>query len=247
MDFYARYAITPREHPVIGLLSPEKLLGIAQFAGLDANSCVIEFGCGYGEDLLNVSEHFGVSGVGIDANEVHIERAKEVAARSPLGRRLEYVCGDAVQYDFEPGSFDLAACINSTNMFGEGDAVVANTIRHLQRAIHADGCLLIAQPYYTTPDVPQELLAYEGALPTEVHLLDSIRDEGYELVYMVHSDRADWDRYISSNLYHTSKWLKANRDHPDWEQKRQGRFLDMYVRYRQHFQESVALLMTRIA
>ena len=153
-----------------------------------------------------------------------------------------------MQYDFELGSFDMAACINSTNMFGEGPEVVANTVQHLRRAIRADGYLLIAQPYYTTSDVPQELLDYEGPLPTELHILDTIRDEGFALVYMVHSDRADWDRYISSNAYHTTKWLKENRNHPDWEQKWKGswRWPAMYVRYRRHYQESVALLMTRI-
>ena len=56
MDFYARYAVAQRQFPVIGLLSPEKLLGIAQFAGLSNGSHVIEFGCGYGEDLLHLSE-----------------------------------------------------------------------------------------------------------------------------------------------------------------------------------------------
>ena len=59
-------------------------------------------------------------------------------------------------------------------------------------------------------------------LPTEVQILDSIREEGFELIYMVHSDRADWDRYISSNQYHSSRWLKENRDHPDWADKLKG-------------------------
>ena len=161
MDFYARYAVAQRQFPVIGLLSPGKLLGIAQFAGLSNGSHVIEFGCGYGEDLLHLCEQFGVSGVGIDGSD-HIERAREAATASPHGDRLEYVCGDAVSYDFNPGSFDLAACINATNMFGEGEFVVSDATRHMRQAILEEGCLLIGQPYFTIPDVPQELIDYEG-------------------------------------------------------------------------------------
>ncbi|MFP6646939.1 MAG: class I SAM-dependent methyltransferase [Candidatus Latescibacterota bacterium] len=89
-------------------------------------------------------------------------RAREAATASPHGDRLEYDCGDAVSYDFNPGSFDLAACINATNMFGEGEFVVSDAIRHMRQAIHEEGCLLIGQPYFTIPDVPQELIDYEG-------------------------------------------------------------------------------------
>ena len=79
-------------------------------------------------------------------------------------------------------------------------------------------------------------------------LLRTVQEEGFELVYMVHSDIADWDRYIASNLYHTARWLKEHPDHEDRQRRLEGhrRWQEMYVRYRRRFQESVALLMTRL-
>ena len=41
------------------------MLGTTAFAGLEVTDRVIEFGCEYGEDLLNLSEQYGVSGVAV--------------------------------------------------------------------------------------------------------------------------------------------------------------------------------------
>jgi len=123
-----------------------------------------------------------------------------------------------------------------------------NAIRHMKKAIRDGGYLLIAEPYYYTADVPQALIDYEGPLNTEADLIRTIRDEGFELVQIAHSDRSDWDRYISSNLYHTIRWLKENPTHPDRQRKLEShrRWQDMYVGYRLELQGCVALLMTSI-
>jgi SAM-dependent methyltransferase len=248
MDFYAKFEVRVRDYPVIGLLPPDKLSAVAQFAELNAESRVIDFGCGYGEALRCWAERFGVSGLGIDVDKRHIEGAREAIAGHASGARIEYICADATQYTFEPGVFDLAACINASNMFGSADVMFRNAIRHMRRAIREAGFLLIVEPYYNTPVVPQALIDYEGPLRTEAELVDTIRKEGLELVCMLHSDVTDWDRYISSNNYHSVKWLRENRDHPDWQKRRAAhrRFQDMYIQYRRQYQSSVAVLMTAI-
>jgi len=247
-DFYYTIETTSRPDNVMGLLPPSKLAAIAQFAGLDAASKVIEFGCGFGEALLVWAETFGVAGIGLDAGEDQIRGAIDAASRSPHAGRLQYICTDAPTYEFVAGSFDMAACINATNMFGRQEAMFAIAIRHMKQAIRDDGCLLIAEPYYNRPGVPQQLIDYEGPLNTEENLLRAMHAEGFDLVYMIHSDRADWDRYISSNAYHTIGWLKDNRDHPEYQQRLEGhrRWSEMYVKYRLPYQESVAMLMTRV-
>jgi len=247
-DFYHTIETTDRPYNVMGLFPPNKLAAIAQFAGLDAASKVIEFGCGFGEALLVWAETFGISGIGLDAGEDQIRGAIDAAQRSPHAGRLEYVCTDAPKYEFEIQSFDMAACINATNMFGQQDVMFGNAIRHMKQAIRDDGYLLIAEPYYNQPDVPPELIDYEGLLTTEENLIQAMHAEGFDLVYMLHSDRADWDRYISSNAYHTTEWLKENPDHPDYQQRLEGhrRWSEMYVKYRLPCQESVAILMTRV-
>ena len=148
----------------------------------------------------------------------------------------------------------MAACINATNMFGRAEqrtyssSMFRNAIRHMKQAIRDGGYLLIAEPYYHTADVPQALIDYEGPLRTEADLIRTIWEEGLELVQMAHSDRSDWDRYVSSDMYHAIRWLKENPGHPDRQRRLEShrRWQDMYVGYRLKLQGCVALLMTTV-
>lgn len=248
IDFYNALHVSPRAYPVIGLLSPDKLLGLAQFAGLTDESRVIDFGCGYGESLRYLSEHLQITGIGIDILGKHIEQAKRLIAGHPAVERIEYVQANATEYPFAHASFDMAMCINASNMFGSPDEMPRNTVRHIKRAIKPDGYLLIAEPCYNENPVPDKLIAYEGPLVTESALLQIVRDEGFEVAGMVHSDITDWDRYISSNGFDSVSWLKENSGHPEWQQVLESHreFQDMYIRYRMRYQESVALLMTAL-
>lgn len=126
--------------------------------------------------------------------------------------------------------------------------MIRNAIRHMKRAIRDGGYLLIAEPYYRTADVPEALIDYEGPLQTEADLIRTIPEEGFELVQMAHSDRDDWDRYISSNMYHAIRWLKENPSHPDRQRRLEShrRWQEMYVNYRLNLQGCVALLMTSV-
>jgi len=247
-DFWTKMQVVDRDDPVIGLMPPDKLTAVAAYADLNATSRVIDFGCGYGEALLCWAETFGISGLGIDRDEQHIARAKEILATTAYADRVEYVCADAMRYPFQPGFYHLAACASASNMFGPPESMFRNAIRHLRQTILLDGYLLIVEPYYNATSVPQELVGYEGKLPTEVELTRVVRDEGFEIVCFLHSDVTDWDRYISSNLAHAVRWLRENHGHADWRKRLEShhRFQDMYVQHRKRYQEVVALLMTRI-
>jgi len=236
----------PREYPVIGLLSPDKLLSIALFADLSSSSRVIDFGCGFGESLMHLANQFHITGMGIDILANHVDRAN--AALEGHSEDIEFVQADVLKYPFVPESFDMAICINATNMFGTPDIMFRNAIKFMRRAIKKTGHLLIAEPCYNTDIVPEQLIKYEGPLATESKLLEFARDEGYEVVCIVHSDKTDWDRYISTNSHDSVTWLQDNKNHPEWNQvlSSHREFQDMYVRYRLKFQESVALLMTAI-
>lgn len=235
-------------HKVIGLFSVEKLVNIARFAGLAPGDRVIDFGCGFGENLIAWSERYGISGFGIDAGSEQIEFAQSAIKGSSQESLLEFVHGDATDRSYLDQSYDLAACITATNMFGRADVMFRAAIRHMKEAIKDNGYLLIAEPYYNNENVPDALIEYEGALHTEQDLIDTISEEGFELVYLLHSSRDEWDRYISSNLYHMIRHLQ---EHPDDLQREsiltfQKRWQDMYVSYRKKYQECAAFLMTRL-
>ena len=247
-DFFNSVETMPRDYPVIGLLSPDKLLSISLFAGLSTNSRVIDFGCGFGESLRHLVERLGVSGVGIDLLGKHIEQAKKSLEGHPAAGRIEFVQADATKYPFAPESYDMAMNINASNMFGASDVMFRNAIIYMKRAVKKGGCLLIAEPCYNSGGVPTELVEYEGPLPSESGLLKIVREENLEVISMIHSDVTDWDRYISTNSYDTVRWLRANKNHPEWEHALASHreFQDMYVGYRMQYQESVALLMAEM-
>ena len=110
------------------------------------------------------------------------------------------------------------------------------------------GYLLIAEPFYNARSVPQKLIDYEGDLNCEIDLINTIQEEGFELVYLIHSERNDWDRYISSNMYHTIKLLRENSEISGRQTKIEShrRWQKMYFNYRKQYRECAAFLITRI-
>eukprot|EP00494_Astrolonche_serrata_P016872 UN17047 len=47
-------------------------------AGIDKNSKVIDFGCGYGKPLLDVCKATGCEGVGIDLSAENVKICKQI-------------------------------------------------------------------------------------------------------------------------------------------------------------------------
>lgn len=234
--------------PVIGLFDKTKLRSMACAARLTSSSRVVDFGCGYGDALILWAAEFGAAGVGIDSTERHIDKANTDSAAAGVSDRLRFECGDATTIDLGEREFDLAVCLTATGMFGESQAMFRNAIRRLSQVVRQEGYILVAEAYYTAEEVDAELVEFEGDLHTEAELIAIVREEGFVLSHLVHSDRADWDRYISSNANRDVEWLKASPDHPDRQNRIDGvnRWWNMYVGHRLPMQRCAAFLITRV-
>jgi cyclopropane fatty-acyl-phospholipid synthase-like methyltransferase len=214
MTFLDLKNISERYIELINPSTPEKALTIGRVLGLKKGSRVIEFGCGYGEILSLWAERFGISGIGIDVREHACERARRKMAERGFTDRIEIVCGDGAKYPYEKQSFDVAACIGASFIWGG----YRNTIRGMKDAIRADGKLAIGEPYWLNERVPPEFAQKEQSIHTENELLRIARAEGFDFEYAVRASHDDWDRYEADNWRGLIHWIEENPDHPERQQ-----------------------------
>ncbi len=201
---------------ILNPTTSEKIIRVGEIAGIKPGHKVIDFGCGYGETLILWAEKFGISGVGIDLRPKACERAKKKIADHGLMNRLEIVCGDAARYNYSPHSYDLAACIGATFIWGTfGEAIHA-----MKEAIHPSGKMVIGEVYWQTEDVAEEFRTQqaEADIKDEIELLQAAWQEGFDFEYVLHSSLDDWDRYEASNWHGLVRWIDEHPDHPERQQ-----------------------------
>lgn len=211
MEFFDLKNISERFLEIVNPTSEEKILKIGAVLGLNENSRVIDFGCGYGETLALWAEQFHISGIGIDIREHACRRAEKKIADRGFGRRVKIFCGSADEYAFDPGAFDVAACLGASFIW-DG---YRSAIQNMKKAIGDGGKLVIGETYRKVKAFPPEFSEEEKKFPHEHEIVYVARQEGLDLEYMVRSSRDDWDRYEAENWYGFLRWLAENPDHPD--------------------------------
>jgi SAM-dependent methyltransferase len=172
---------------------------------------VIDFGCGFGEMLALWGEAFGIGGVGIDIRPYACERARSKMAARGLSDRIEIVCEHAASYDFTPETYEVATCIGASFVW-DG---FRGAVRHLGQTLRPGGRLVVGEPYWRRALEPPRYAQEQAAVHTETELLQMARAEGYEVAYVLHSSRDEWDRYVSENWRGLLRWLQEHPEHPE--------------------------------
>jgi SAM-dependent methyltransferase len=211
MKFLELKDIAERGLELVNPTTPEKVLAAGQAAGLGSGSRVVDFGCGYGEALALWGARFGISGLGIELREQACLRARRKLAEQGLADRIEIVCADAAEYRVEPHAYDLAACIGATFIWGG----FAPALAPLKQALRPGGRILVGEPYWRAAAVPPEYSRSQPGIHTEPELLQSVRQSGLELEYVVRASQDDWDRYEAGNWQGLVAWLEENPTHPE--------------------------------
>lgn len=228
MNFLDLKDISERHMELVNPISAEKLLRIGQVMGLQSGQRVIDFGCGYGEMLRLWGESYGVNGVGIDVRAAACERARHKFARIGWQDRFEIVQARGEEYVFTPASFDVAACIGATFIWGD----FRGTIRGMRDAIRPGGSLAIGEVYWRTALVPPAYARSEQ-FATEPELFEVARQEGFEVGFVVRSSQDEWDNYEAGNWRGLLDWLAENPEHPERGEvhKHLRESQDEYTRY----------------
>ena len=233
MEFLDLKDISERYMELINPTSTDKIIAVGKHAGLQAGKRVIDFGSGFGEVLVLWAQYFGISGVGIDIRRYACQRARLKISEAGLSGHLEIVHGSGSEYNFEPHSFDVAACLGASFIWGG----YLQTIRAMKRAICPGGKLIIGEPYWLKEPVPQEYLRQEEDVHTEYQLLEIARQEGFDFEYMLRANQDDWDRYEAGNWYGLMHWIEENPEHPERQQviEHLRSSQDEYLRYGREF------------
>jgi SAM-dependent methyltransferase len=230
MEFLELKNISERYLELVNPSTPEKILVAGRVAGMRQGGRVIDFGCGYGEALVLWAREFGISGVGIDIRPAACERARRKITAQGLGDRLEIVCGPGAEYAFTAHSYDVASCLGATFIWRGG---FQEAVRAMRRAIMPSGRLIVGEAYWLRSVAPPEYVQGERGITTEDELLRIAHEAGFELVYVLHSSRDEWDHYESENWRGLSDWLDENPTHPTREEvlRHLQESQEEYVRY----------------
>jgi len=214
MDFFDLVNISERYLELVNPTTPEKLLIAGRVAGMRKGSRVVDFGSGFGEGLSLWAKAFGITGLGIDIRPAACDRARAKMKAQGLAEQIAIACGKAAEYPLESQSWDIAACIGATFCWQGG---FKEAVHAMRRAIKQDGRLIVGEVHWSQANVPPEYARRESSIPSEYEILRMAREEGLEIIYVLHSSQDDWDHYIAENWRGLSDWLDENPTHPERE------------------------------
>lgn len=244
MHFFDLKNISEKYIELVNPISPKKVIKVGELLGLNPNSRVIEFGCGYGEILALWAEAFGISGVGIELRDFACERARKKMIAKGLADRIEIICEDGAKYKFEEGAFDVAACIGATFIWDD----FQSCIKAIKPAVHSKGKLAIGETYWLKERVPPEYAKGEKTTYAESELLRMIREEEYDLEYIARATHNEWDNYVTMDWYGYLRWIEQNPNHPEREEVIRHFHMDQdkYLKYDREYMGWAIYVLTPI-
>jgi SAM-dependent methyltransferase len=214
LTFFDLVDISERELEIANPSSAEKMMLVGKSLRLQPGSRVIDFGCGFGEELAMWGEQYGIGGVGIDIRPNACGRATRKMASRGLADRIQIVCGSGSEYTYPAHTFDASVCLGATFIW-QG---FAGALTALQNAIRPGGRVAIGEPYWLSDNVPSSYMESQSDIRAENELLQMIRQEGFELENILRSSHDDWDRYECGNWAGLIRWLEENPVYPDRQQ-----------------------------
>jgi SAM-dependent methyltransferase len=226
------HEIAEARHRILNPFTEARLRLLAEVAGVEPGTQILDLACGKGEMLCRWAAWYGSGGVGVDLSHVFLAAAVERAAELGVSARVSFVQGDAGIYEPEPGGFDIASCLGAT-WIGGG---LAGTLALLRPAVRPGGLVLVGEPFFheTPPAEAIEVWGFGADDYTSLAgTLERIQGAGFELAEMVMADHDSWDRYEAGHWPTILDWLAANPSDPDAGAMREmlDRDRDTYLRW----------------
>ena len=210
MHFLDLFDISEKYIEIINPTSENKLLRAGQVAGMKPGRRVIDFGCGYAAPMVLWAEQLGIGGVGVEFRTKAVERARKKVAEHGQSDRIEIVEANGAEYAFEKNSFHVASALGSTFIWKD----FRGAIRAMKEALTPDGKLLVGEVYWNTDQAPPEYRSIE-TLCSQRQLLDTAREEGFDIEFVIPSSYEEWDNYETANWIGLLECIEANEDHPE--------------------------------
>ena len=204
------HELAEADHRILNPFSDQKLRLLGEVCRLAPGTTVLDLACGKGELLCLWAQEYGVTGHGVDLSEVFLDAAARRAAELGVTDRVSLTHGDAAEYRPET-RYDIVSCLGAT-WIGDG---LLGTVELMRQWVEPDGLLLVGEPYWIDPPPAKAREAYARYRITDLAgVLDRVEAAGCELVEMVMASPDDWDRYVASQWWTLTEWLRRHPDDP---------------------------------
>jgi SAM-dependent methyltransferase len=186
--------IAHRDHVFLGPLSGPKVDQVLSMLELPQGARVLDVGCGKGEMLVRLAVRWGARGVGVDVNPAFLADARSRAeARAPQAS-LTFHEQPASDFPAEPGSYDAALCVGSTEAYGG----YREALRALAGIVRPHGRVLVGERFWRRHPHPDYLAAMDLDLDDLLDHPRNVRageEVGLVPICTAVSTEDEWDRY----------------------------------------------------
>jgi SAM-dependent methyltransferase len=110
---------------------PDSLYDVVE-SYLSAGARVLDAGCRDAAHLIALVDRYDVTGVGVDAVAVHVERARAAIDAAGVGDRVDVLVGVLEELPFPDAHFDLVWCRDVLEQVDDLDRVLAESFRVLR-------------------------------------------------------------------------------------------------------------------
>jgi SAM-dependent methyltransferase len=218
MDLWKYFDITHRDHVYLNPMSVEKFEELIALLRLPPGAHVLEIATGKGEFIIRLAERYGIEGTGVDLSPYHITDAREKQQERLPGARLKFLEMDGAEYRAEePESFELAACIGASWIYGGH----RETLQALKEMAAPGGWVIVGEPFWRQEPAAEHLQAIgekRSSYGTHSENARVGQELGLELVYTLVSDKDGWDRYEGLQWHAALSWAGENPKDPDVEE-----------------------------
>jgi SAM-dependent methyltransferase len=208
MDPYKFSAIAHRDHDWCNPVSAERMRALLRIARLDAQSRVLDLGCGKGELGLVVAADYGAQVVAVDRSVPMLDAARERARQRGLASRIAFVEQDIGAFSALPASFDLAVLMGAGGIDGGVEGICAR----LASWTRPGGHVLVGEGYWQrTPDAEYVEILGGDDLRDHAGNVQAGVAAGLVPVHAITASLEEWDEY---------EWMYARgieryaREHP---------------------------------
>lgn len=216
MNLFKFFETIERYHTIQNPISEEKLDLVARYCGVRDGMRILDIGCGKGWLMRRLARQFDVQITGLEIIRSFAADARRLAAAENLTDRIHIVEGAALDFRFEPGSFDLVMCIGATFALGG----LEPALDWMSRAAKRGAAIAFGEVFAMELPYPSEVplgdradIDYpERSLWTTV---ETMRAHGLPLRGIVEASVDDWYRYHSLHWQASLDWALENPGHPD--------------------------------
>ena len=215
------HEIAEKDHQILNPFTVEKLMLLGEICHLEPGMHQLDLACGKGEMLCRWADRFDIQGTGVDISQIFLAAARKRADELGVASQLEFIHGDAANYQAEPDSYDVVSCIGA-NWIGGGTWGTLELIKQKGLKLNAESLILMGEIFWReepSDDALAGMGVQRGAWAVGFEgILEMFDAAGTYPVEMVLATDSDWDRYESKHWWAIERWMRENPDDPEFNE-----------------------------